>query len=346
MPRTILVAGGYPHHLPAAVVRAFAHAGWRAEFFDLSPESPFHDPFVKPVRKLIHGLRIQRHPETFDDTFLSNLGWRSRGWLKLVRKLRPDAALLLRGNRIALPALQRAAAEGVPLFCWMLENETRLASFLAEARAGVYRKIFVYAQSYLRELEQIGQHGTYHPHRAAELPDESRIVNRARRHQWSFLGSHSTWREKVLTALLEEFPGGFLVGPRWDRFKSRPRFREVVGGGYFQQKESTELYLDSRVGLDICAQEEPGVSGVAMRVPELIACGCRVLLQDMVELRALPYASTSFATWRTIDELLALMRRELSGDPLAPAQALAAARSVVGYENLVGQVTAALESSR
>src|SRR5471032_622453 len=117
MGRLILIAGGYPHHLPEAVVKAFAEEGWRTEFFDLSPESPWHRPLVKPVRKLIHNLRIKRHPETFDGTILSNLGWRSHQWWKRMQELKPDAALVLRGNRIALPQLKAAAGAGYPLFC-------------------------------------------------------------------------------------------------------------------------------------------------------------------------------------------------------------------------------------
>jgi hypothetical protein len=341
--RTLLLAGGYPHHLAAGVQRAFTDAGWRVKFFDLSPESPFHRPLVKPVRKLIHNLRIRRHPETFDATFLSNLGWRSRRWLKEVERFKPDAALLLRGNRIALPTLRVAAAAGLPIFCWMLEGDAKLPSFLLEAQAGIYRRIFVYAHAYLEELRKGGMHGIYHPHRAAELPDEARVLNRQRRYQWSFLGAHSPWREKVLAAVLAEFPDGFLVGSRWDRVAAEdPRFRAVVRLGYFQQKESMELYLDSRVGLDISAGEEPGTSGIAMRVPELIACGCRVLLQDTPELGHLPYPASSFATYRTIDDLLALLRRELKEAGIPPADTLAQAHSVVGFENLVAQVTAAL----
>ncbi len=341
--RTLLLAGGYPHHLAAGVQRAFVDAGWQVEFFDLSPESPFHRPLVKPVRKLIHNLRLQRHPETFDSTFLSNLGWRSRGWLKHAQSLKPDAALVLRGNRINLLALRAAAATGLPIFCWMLEGEEKLPAFLLEAQAGVYRRIFVYANAYLEELRKVGAHGVYFPHRAAELPDEARVLNRSRRYSWSFLGGHSPWREKVLEAVLSEFPDGFLVGSRWDRVAAeKPRFRPVVHAGYFQQRESMELYLDSRVGLDIGPREEPGTSGVAMRVPELIACGCRVLLPDTPELGHLPYPASSFATYRSIDDLLGLMRRELREPDAGPVDLVALARSVVGFENLVGQVTAAL----
>jgi len=345
MSRTILIAGGYPHHLPRAVVAAFAEAGWQAEFFDLSPESPWHRPFVKPVRKLIHNLRIKRHPETFDKTIISNLGWRSHHWWKQMQRLKPDASLILRGNRIALPQLKAAAAAGHPLFGWMLEPTAALPSFLLEAQAGVYREIFVYAQSYLDELKKVGAQGIYYPHRAMEMLPEPRILNRNRRYQWSFLGSHSPWREKILRALLSEFPNGFLQGPRWNRLKKDPLFRPVVHEGYFGQKECMDLYLESTVGLDISGKSEPGNSGVAMRVPELLACGCKVLLQPSPEIEALPWnLGNRLRSYRTPEELLELMRQELtsSQNERVAQETLAAARSVVGHQLMVEHVTRAL----
>jgi hypothetical protein len=346
MGRLILIAGGYPHHLPEAVRTAFTDAGWRTEFFDLSPESPWHRPIVKPVRKLIHNLRIQRHPETFDTTVISNLGWRSRLWWKRMQELKPDAALFLRGNRIALPQLKAAAAAGFPLFCWMLEPDTRLSSFLLEAQARVYREVFVYAHSYLDELKKVGADGVYYPHRAMELPPESAVLNRERRYQWSFLGSHSPWRERVLREVLAEFPHGFLLGPRWPRLKADPLFRDVVHHDYFGQKESVELYLQTRIGLDIPSDSDPGSSGLAMRIPELLACGCKVLLRPSPELDALPWNPGSrLGLYRSTNELLHLMRDEHSAD-FGPAEAnetLSVARSVVGHRDLVDHLTRALE---
>jgi hypothetical protein len=348
MPQTILIAGGYPHHLPQAVTQAFAAEGWQVEFFDLSPESPWHRPLVKPVRKLIHNLRIKRHPETFDKTILSNLGWRSHHWWKRVQQVRPAAALLLRGNRIALPELKAAAAAGFPLFCWMLEPIAALPSFLLEARAGVYREIFVYARSYLEELENVGARGTYYPHRAMEMPRENLVLNRRRRYQWSFLGGHSPWREKILRALLPEFPHGFLQGPRWNRLKQDPLFRNVVHEGYFGQEECVALYLESMIGLDISGKPEPGASGLAMRVPELLACGCKVLLQPSPEIEALPWnLGDRLLVYRTPEELIDLMRREQGArqDEAAAKEILTAAQSVVGHRVLVEHVTRSLATT-
>lgn len=347
MRQTILIAGGYPHHLPQAVIKAFAAAGWEVDFFDLSPESPWHRPLVKPVRKLIHNLRIKRHPETFDKTILSNLGWRSRQWWKRMQQVRPNAALILRGNRIALPELKAAAAAGYPLFCWMLEPIAALPSFLLEARAQVYRETFVYAQSYLEELKNIGAHGIYYSHRAMEVPQDNLVLNRHRRYQWSFLGGHSPWREKVLRALLPEFPNGFLQGPRWNRLKEDPLFRNVMHEGYFGQEECVALYLESMIGLDISGKEEPGNSGLTMRVPELLACGCKVLLQPSPEIKALPWdLGDRLLVYRTPEELIGLMRRELaaSKDEASAKEILTVAQSVVGHRVLVEHVTRALNT--
>jgi hypothetical protein len=294
---------------------------------------------------LIHNLRIKRHPETFDNTILSNLGWRSEKWWKQMRQIKPDAALILRGNRIALPQLKAAAAAGYPLFCWMLEPESKLPSFLLEARAGVYRGIFVYARSYLGELEKIGGRGIYYPHRAMEMPGEARVLNRRRKYQWSFLGSHSPWREKVLRAVLAEFPNGFLMGARWNRFKNDPLFRGVVHEDYFGQEECVALYLESAIGLDISAESKPGSSGLAMRIPELLACGCKVLLQPSPELEALPWnPGRRLVFYRTPEELVELMRREqAAGDETAAEEIVTLARSVVGHRDMVDRVTRTLE---
>ena len=346
MNRTILIAGGYPHHLPQAVCKAFTVNGWRVEFFDLSPESPWHRPLVKPIRKLIHNLRIKRHPETFDKTILSNLGWRSHQWLKRLRQIKPDAALILRGNRIALPQLKEAAASGYPLFGWMIEPTPALATFLLEAQARVYREIFVYAHSYLDELKKIGASGIYYPHRAMEMPPETQLLNRHRRYQWSFLGSHSPWREKVLRAVLSEFPHGFLQGPRWNRLKKDPLFRNVIHEGYFGQEECVALYLESAIGLDISGRPDPGVSGLAMRVPELLACGCKVLLHASPEIETLPWdLDDRLLTYRTPEELLDLMRQEqaVADNEAAAKKIITAAKNVVGHQVLVDHVARAMQ---
>ena len=345
MARQILIAGGYPHHLPEAVIKAFRKAGWRAEFFDLSPESPWHRPVVKPVRKLIHNLRIKRHPETFDQTIISNLGWRSNRWWKRMQKLRPDAALILRGNRIALPQLKAAAAAGFPLFCWQLEPISRLSSFLLEAEAHVYREIFVYAQGYLGELEKIGSSAIYYPHRAMELPPEDAVINSNRRYQWSFLGSHSPRRESFLRAVATEFPRGYLQGPRWPRLKNDPLLGRMIHHAYFGQKECVELYLKTRVGLDISSEPNSESSGLAMRIPELLACGCKVMLQPSLEIEALPWSAGSrLDFYRSPEELVTQMRHALAAGPSQSAseETITLARTVVGHRDMVDHINRAL----
>ncbi len=339
--RTILIAGGYPHHLPNEIVKAFSKAGWSASFFDSSPESPWHRPLVKPLRKLIHNLRIQRHPTTLDNTPLSNLGWRSRRWLCEVERLRPDVALILRGNRFAHPWLSQAM-KLTPHYCWMLEPMDRLGSLMEEVKAGSYRKILAYSKQEVDQLREVGIEAEFYPHYAAETPAEARVKNLERKYQWSFLGSHSPWREEVLRALLQEFPKAYIQGPRWNRVaKKDAKFRKVVHEAYFGKEEAFELYLNCSVGIDLSTGPGLNPNGITMRVPELLACGCPVFTQESPEWNAVPWE------WRGrveffvgVEDLLEGVRVRMASNQAGKEAELAwkIAQGVSGYEGLVRAV--------
>jgi hypothetical protein len=177
-----------------------------------------------------------------------------------------------------------------------------------------------------------------------EVPDEARLLNPHRRYDWCFLGSHSPWREKVLRAVAGEFSNGYLTGPRWSRLKD-PLLDAVFHPGYLVQEESVALYLECRIGLDISSVPDAGASGLAMRVPELLACGCKVLLQPSPEIKALPWdLGNRLAVYRTPEELLKLMRSEraIVANEAAAKEIVRVAHSVVGHQDLVDEVVRAL----
>jgi len=338
-----VIAGGYPHHLAREVEKASRQAGWETEFFDTSPESPWYRPVIKPLRKLLHNLRIQRHPQTFDTTRFSNIGWRSSRWVQTLRITQPDLALVICGNRFDLPYL-REAATICPIACWMVEPFGRMDRLIEAAHAGVYQKILVYADNYVEELRRHGIESEFYPHHAAETPPETQVCNLERRYDWCFIGSHSPWREECLRTVLAKYPNGFVLGPRWKRVaKNNPALRSVVHRGYYGKEESFALYLDSRIGLDIGTSPAPNRNGVTMRAVELLACGCRVFCQPNDEIARLPWdVSPRVQTFSTPQELLALTTHELSRPPTGQDRlgVLEIARQVSGYQALV----AALES--
>jgi len=338
MSKRILIAGGYPHHLVLEVEKGFQKAGWQTEFFDTSTESPYYRPFIKPLSKLIHNLRIQRHPEIFKDSPISNLGWRSTRWVKKIRETRPDLALVINGNRFGLPWLKEAAAL-CPVACWMVEPFGRLDRLIEASQAGVYRKLLVYAHNYVGELAQHEIESKFYPHRAAETPPETQVCNRDRRYDWSFLGSHSPWREKCLSAVIERYPNGFIMGPRWDRVAKRdPAFRPVVHTGYYGKEKAFQLYLDSRIGLDIGTSNTTNRNGATMRSMELLACGCLLLCQSNDEIGCLPWnISARTRIFSTPTELQMLIGTELvhpesEQDRLATMEI---AQKVAGYGELI-----------
>jgi hypothetical protein len=342
IPKRILIAGGYPHHLPLEVEKAFFQAGWQTAFFDTSPESPWYRPVIKPLRKVIHNLRIKRHPQTLDNTRFSNLGWRSARWVQAIRDSRPDLALVINGNRFGLPWL-REAAKVCPLACWMVEPFGRMDKLIEAAQAGVYSRILVYAENYVEELRRHGVESEFYPHHAAETPPESRVCNFERHYDWSFLGGHSPWREECLRSLLAKFPNGFVMGPRWIKVAKRdPVFRSVVHRGYLGKDQSFDLYLDSRIGLDISTSAQTDRNGVTMRAVELLACGCRLLCQPNEEIARLPWdVSPRVLTFSTPMELLSLLTEELSRPHNSSDQVatMKIACQVSGYQTLVATLS-------
>jgi hypothetical protein len=82
-----------------------------------------------------------------------------------------------------------------------------------------------------------------------------------------------------------------------------------------------------------------------MRVPELLACGCKVLVQPSPEIKALPWdLGNRLLVYRTPEELLELMRREMAvgANKTAAKEIVRVAHSVVGHQDLVDQVTRSL----
>lgn len=82
----ILVASGTPEQLGRGIASSLRMEGWNVVSFDTSPESPFYKPLIKPVRKIINALRIQRAPDTFESWAISNINWRSNRFLEAVKK--------------------------------------------------------------------------------------------------------------------------------------------------------------------------------------------------------------------------------------------------------------------
>jgi len=342
---SIAIAGGYPHHLVLKVQEAFERNQWQTYFFDTSPKSPVDIVFIKPFNKLVHGLRIKRHSNFFQQGMFSNLGWRSYRWLRMIQKLRPDAALVVRGNNFADPWLRRAAAI-CPHYCWFVEPHSRLEGVIQEARSGIYRKVFAYANNYVVEMRARGIDAEFFPHGVARIPLEGRIRNQQRQYDWCFIGGHSPWREECIRAVTEKIPNGYLVGPRWKRAARRHKvFRKVLKGEYHGMEQAYEVYLNSRIGLDVFSRKELGKDGITMRFVELLACGCLVVTQPAMELECLPWHSVSRVSYfnspaELTDACLGILNRQPTPEEIELACRLT--EGISGYDGLVKRI----ESSR
>ena len=338
---SIAIAGGYPHHLVLEVQKAFERHGWQTYFFDTSPKSPVDMAFIKPLNKLVHGLRIKRHPNLFQTTMFSNLGWRSYRWLRMIRKLRPDLALVIRGNNLAVPWLSKAGRI-CPHYCWFVESHSRLEGAIQEAESGIFQKIFAYANNYVIEMRTRGIDAEFFPHGVARIPPEERVRNQQRQYDWCFIGSHSPWREECIRAVAERLPNGYLVVPRWKRaIRSHKVFRKVLKGDYHAMEQAYDVYLSSRIGLDVFSRNELGKDGITMRFVELLACGCPVVTQPAIELERLPWHTASRVGYFTspaelTDACLDILSRRSTPEEIELTWRLA--KGIPGYDGLVKSI--------
>lgn len=333
----ILIGSGTPEQLGRGVLASFQEKGWNAIHLDTSPISPYYKPFIKPVRKIINALRIQRAPSTFETWSISNINWRSNRWLNAIKEYQPDIVLHLWGHRISEPIMSEAC-KLAPHLCWMIEAKERLSTPLEYYKKGYYKNFIVYAKNYIKVLDSENLIGKFMPHFAPFRPTHSLKMYKDRKYDWVFLGSHSPWREKCLLEIITRFPKGFILGPRWKHALRRHKaFKKITVDGYLDGEESYQYYRDAIVGVDIPTKQEWIENGVTMRIPELLSCGSHILANDSAEIRLLPYFhEKSFTLYNNSDDLGEKMKLALQVASItADDDRMSIANSASGYDSLV-----------
>ncbi len=336
----ILLGSGTPEQLGRGIYGAFKESGWEVFHIDTSPESPYYKTFIKPIRKVINALRIQRSPSTFETWSISNINWRSNRWLQAIKEIQPDVVLHVWGHRISEPVMIEAC-KIAPHICWMIEAKDRLSTPMDYCVKGYYKHLIVYAQNYLKIIEKRGVSAHYMPHFSPFSTLNLTNGDRTRKYDWVFLGSHSPWREKCLLEVMSVFPNGFILGPRWKHAlrKSKTCKGKIIDG-YLGGAESLRYYQDSFVGLDIPSKRDWTENGVTMRIPELIASGVHVLTQENPEIRILPYFHEKcFTIFKDFDDLISSMGTALkTSREMNNEERMLFAKSATGYQSLIGLV--------
>ncbi|MBI4180074.1 hypothetical protein HY522_11705 [bacterium] len=345
MTRRILIGGGYPHHLSEGVAESFRKLGWETELFDMSAPSFWEPILVKPLNKLVHNLRIRRHPELLKNTALSHEGRRSRLWLKTVSSGRFDAAVLIRGSAVAAPVIGRAAAI-VPHYMWFIEHGRRVERIVDEARS--FQKIYAIAVLNVSDLRKAGIAAAHLPHRVPDIAmrfQEGRAVAPAaeRRYDWCFVGAWSPEREALFTAVIGRYPNGVMAGPNWRRARNNPIIRKCFIGDFYERDKVYSLYASSKVGMDIYSQPEtPPYCGMSMRLLEMLSQGCVMIAKRNPEYAAAltPAVREELFEYESEQELISQVGRALDrARSTDPATRTEKCRPYAGYDAFAKEIT-------
>ncbi|MDL5053868.1 hypothetical protein QQ056_09955 [Oscillatoria laete-virens NRMC-F 0139] len=332
----ILVASGTPEQLGRGIASSLRMEGWNVVSFDTSPESPFYKPLIKPVRKIINALRIQRAPDTFESWAISNINWRSNRFLEAVKKNKPDIVLHVWGHRISEEIMREASCLS-PIVCWMVEAKERFDGPMEYFDKGYYKHLIVYAQSYSELIKSDERPVHYMPHYAPLEKGISEKMPGDRKYDWVFLGAHSPWREICLSQLMQAYPNGLILGPRWNRLSRKFKsLSKIAHDGYLDGERSLECYREARVGVDIPSKQNWVDNGVTMRVPELISCGVHVLTRHIPEIKILPYYDDlSVTMYEDEDDIVHGMKKSLETVmTLTREQLESSSKKVSGYQEL------------
>lgn len=200
-----------------------------------------------------------------------------------------------------------------PIVCWMVEAKERFDGPMEYFDKGYYKHLIVYAQSYSELIKSDERPVHYMPHYAPLEKGISEKMPGDRKYDWVFLGAHSPWREICLSQLMQAYPNGLILGPRWNRLSRKFKsLSKIAHDGYLDGERSLECYREARVGVDIPSKQNWVDNGVTMRVPELISCGVHVLTRHIPEIKILPYYDDlSVTMYEDEDDIVHGMKKSL-----------------------------------
>ena len=278
-----------------------AHAcellGWDVSRFDSNKVSIWYTALIKPVNKIIRAI-IRRNVDLAANTFLHPEVSREKSLLRVVREIRPDVLLVIRGPGFRPEFIDSLAKDyGIRTLGWWVKGPKWFDLMLEEARH-FHDYFCIHQDGYNPEVDRI-QHLP-----AQALPDSSAQVNSVTnyRYEISFVGSWHPRRQLVMTQLAD-LPIS-IFGPKWRRkniFNPRIFFKVKRRGIW--GNEVSQLYRDSRINLNIAVWDTSKQSGNNLRIAEIPAAGGFLLSEYSPRLSEYFLPGTEIETYHTIDEL-------------------------------------------
>jgi spore maturation protein CgeB len=301
---------------------AFARQGHDVRVFDYD-QRPWHLAMVpKPFRN-------QRYAEHL--AALAN-----QSLLRLVDDFRPDLFLCVKGLNISAETIRAIASRGaLTAGYWIDDPLDHARALLAGSAFDIY---FTNDRGSVSRYTDEGFRRIYHLPSSADpeiffpIPESTRI------HDLTFIGTHSAWRESILSRL-QDFDLR-VHGPGWKRSSLRKDciFPEAFG------TQTNLLFNRTRINLNIHNWFGKGTA-MNLRLFEVPAAGAFLLTDWVEEIDGSYVDGEHLVCWRTVDELRERISCYLQNDVARERIALAGREHFLGNHSYERRAAFILEKA-
>ncbi|MBI3016354.1 MAG: glycosyltransferase [Candidatus Tectomicrobia bacterium] len=296
--------------LGRSCAEALRGLGHEVASFECDVRTPFDRWVIRPANKILSNLRIWRDQEFLMRSRWSNLSTRSRGLLRTVREVRPDAVVVMRGASF-LPEVLREIRQTISpvLAYWWLKGPIKIYPdtveevrccdlLLSTSRRALdeFRRQVEVPCHYLPLAVDPGIHRRL----AVSAADSQRYDCDV-----SFVGSWNKERQEIIEHLASRTSASLKIwGPGWRKaFSGDGRLAGCVQGAGIYGEQVVKLFNVARISLNIHTWHgiPSGVNGLAFEVP---ACGGMAMLEHSEELSEIYRIGEEVESYRSLEELV------------------------------------------
>ena len=240
---------------------------------------------------------------------------RDRRLIRLVRRLRPDLVIVLKGNVLAYEVLAQIKRLGRgAMVTWWVDDPSRSPAFLPSFH--LFDHVFIFDRFHLARLVQVGVPRVHFlPCACDETVYRPLPLTAAQRHRWGCDIVLVAWyypeRVQVIRALAADAQVG-VWGGGWDA----PDVRRALGGDgvvrgpAVSDRTAARIYNACKIGLNV-HQVQSRMGGLNTRTFELLATGIAPLVDYVEGMEELLDPETEVMCYRSPEEACRLARHYL-----------------------------------
>lgn len=293
----------------ASTTRALEHFGHAVTAF------PYNGAWVDRTRSPALAAPLAWAPAVRECVVWFQDAWfhrRDQRLVRLVRRLRPDLILILKGETLSaevLLALKRYARG--PLVTWWVDDPWRYPEVVE--RLPLFDYVFIFDRAYVPELAAQGvRQARFLPCACDETVYRPLSLSAAEQRRFACDVAFVSWyypeRAAVVRTLASELAVG-LWGGGWKDSRAQHELASagLVRGGVVEGVTVAKIYNAARIGLNV-HHRQSRLGGLNTRTFELLATGVFELMDQVPGMEELLTPNEEVVVFRSAKEALALAR--------------------------------------